>query len=76
MRESQGSDEADEAEKVVLMKPTEVLPNRPQQTAEERIIECRQLLVVHGFMTQQESDNVSRRIRKWIRGNLESDIRS
>ncbi len=49
------------------MTPQQKLPERPEQTASDRVKECRSFLLTHGFLSQKEAASVNRRIWLWMR---------
>jgi hypothetical protein len=41
----------------------------PRQEAVDRVVSCKTMLALHGFLTDAESRKVTDRIRKWIVAN-------
>jgi len=48
------------------LKPKETASTWRGKSAFERVEDCRFMLRVHGFLTDAESDRVTKRIDKWL----------
>lgn len=58
---------------VTTLKPDKIIPSWKRQTASSRLMECVDMLRLHGFMTYPESEPIQKRIFEWIKANKHED---
>lgn len=46
--------------------PRKEFPGWPKGPAWQRVLDCKTVLIAHGFLSEAENDKVSQRIAQWL----------